>query len=93
MEIGVRRDVARPALRLALLGLARFGLDINGWSEPLASACGVHRVRMHERATAIRPDLETVREPVGLDWIEARREADAARALETLRIRHGVAPR
>ena len=60
------------------------------WDGPVTSGHGTHLVRVLARNAPRTPSLETVRERVAQDLLEARRRAQNAAALQTLRERYEV---
>jgi peptidyl-prolyl cis-trans isomerase C len=84
----------------ALLGVdfaARVAaLPAGEWSEPLASAFGLHLVRLEERLPARLPALDEVRDRVRRDWRAERRAEGQREGRERLRraydVRYDTAP-
>ena len=60
------------------------------WSGPLASALGVHLVRLDDRAPSRIPAFESVRGRVAVDWESARRARANERHIEELVGRYRV---
>jgi len=72
---------------------ARFGagfgeqalaVEGDGWSEPIRSSYGVHRLRITERQAARTPSLEEARERVRRDLVAARAEEQRERRIDAL---------
>ena len=65
-------------------------LAAGDWRGPVASTHGTHLVRVLARSTSRTPALEDVRGRVARDLLEARRRAQNAAALATLRDRYEI---
>jgi parvulin-like peptidyl-prolyl isomerase len=56
------------------------GGEVNAWTGPVASAYGVHLIRILSREGGRVPPLEKIREAVRREWTNARaKELEAAR--------------
>jgi hypothetical protein len=64
--------------------------DIGRWQGPVVSSFGAHFVFVEERTEGSLPPLETVREAVQRDWLNARRIEADARLYRTLRDRYRI---
>lgn len=60
------------------------------WVGPLASAFGVHIVRIGKRSPALDPDLSEVHEAVAADWTAMRRREVADERFEALKARYTI---
>jgi parvulin-like peptidyl-prolyl isomerase len=60
------------------------------WAGPVASAYGVHLVRIDRRVPAETPSLATVRAEVQREWENERRQKARAARLAELRARYDV---
>jgi hypothetical protein len=69
---------------------ALLAVPAGGWQGPLASAYGLHLVRVDARRDARLPPLADVRDEVRSDLLAARRAEAAARRLAELRERYEV---
>ncbi len=62
---------------------ALFGVDTGGWTGPVASAFGLHVVRIDEERPAESATFESARQRVETDWVEqARQRANLERRAE-----------
>lgn len=66
------------------------GLAVGVWSGPVRSAYGWHAVRIDSRVPARLPPLEEIRERVGRDLQQTRRDAANAAFYEALRARYRI---
>lgn len=71
-------------------GAAAAQLELGAWSGPIASAYGVHVVRVEKREAAALPPLAAVRARVLADYLAETRPARLARRLGELRERYSV---
>lgn len=60
------------------------------WHGPIVSGYGVHLVKINERLTSRASLLDTVREQVKRDWLDAQRRQMKERMFKTLRERYEV---
>jgi PPIC-type PPIASE domain len=65
-------------------------LPVGGWQGPVASAFGMHLVRISAREPARLPDLAQVRQAVERDWEAARRRSAFAENYRRLRAQYDV---
>jgi peptidyl-prolyl cis-trans isomerase C len=65
-------------------------LPIGEWSEPIASAWGVHVLRVSTRTAAREPPLSEIRERVAQAYEDARRDAANDARMAELRARYDV---
>ena len=66
------------------------GIEAGDWQGPIASAHGVHLVRVLDRRSPSPPALDDVRERVVQDPLEAQRREQNRAALQALRERYDV---
>ena len=66
------------------------GIEAGDWQGPIASAHGVHLVRVLDRRSPSPPALDDVRERVVQDLLEAQRREQNRAALQALRERYDV---
>lgn len=71
-------------------GARVFALEPGAWSEPIASAYGLHLVRVDARAKGRVPPFEAVAERLRLELEQVRREARLDALLSDLRSRYEV---
>ena len=64
------------------------GLPLEQWMGPVKSSYGLHLVYVRSRTSAEAPKLETVRDEVERDWLEAERDRHNEEALAKLRARY-----
>ena len=69
---------------------AAFGLERGRWQGPVASAFGLHLVRVEERHEAALPELSRIRGPVAEAFLERRRAREGQRARAALRARYRI---
>lgn len=65
-------------------GDAALAVEGDGWSAPIESAYGLHRLRITERAPARVPTLDEARERVRRDLVAARAEEQRERRIDDL---------
>lgn len=65
-------------------------VPLNEWTGPVASAFGVHLVRLRARTPPVLPPLESVRDVVAREWENARRERALAESYRRLREEYDV---
>jgi len=65
-------------------------LPLREWQGPIASGYGVHLVRVEEHEMSHASGLESVREQVKRDWLDARRSQLKEAAIKKLRERYEV---
>ena len=63
-------------------------LPLEQWMGPVKSSYGLHLVYVRNRTSAEVPKLETVREKVEQDWLQAERDRHNEEALAKLRARY-----
>ncbi len=64
--------------------------DPGRWQGPISSSFGVHFIFIDERTTGLLPPLNTVREAVQREWLNARRVEAEDKLYRTLRDRYQV---
>ena len=69
---------------------AAFGLERGRWQGPVASAFGLHLVRVEERHDAALPELSRIRGLVKEAFLEDRRAREGQRARAALRARYRI---
>jgi parvulin-like peptidyl-prolyl isomerase len=65
-------------------------LPLGEWGGPVASAYGVHLVRVSARTPPVLPKLDAVRDVVTREWENARRERALAESYARLREEYDV---
>jgi hypothetical protein len=65
-------------------------VPLNEWTGPVASAFGVHLVRLRLRTPPVLPPLDAVRDVVSREWENARRERALAESYRRLREEYDV---
>lgn len=71
-------------------GEAVFDLELESWSAPIASAYGLHLVRLFDREVGEIPPLEVVADRLRLQIEEQRRDANLEALVSDLRARYEV---
>jgi hypothetical protein len=75
----------------ARFGASTFALPLGQWSDPIASAYGVHLVRIEEAEAGQLPPLSVVSDRLRLQLEERRRDKNLDALLSDLRTRYKVA--
>jgi hypothetical protein len=65
-------------------------VEPGGWQGPIPSSFGVHFVSVDERTKGTLPPLDTVRQAVQREWLNARRVEAEQRLYRTLRDRYQI---
>jgi parvulin-like peptidyl-prolyl isomerase len=65
-------------------------VEVGRWQGPIASSFGVHFVFVDERAKGRLPPLDTIREAVQREWLNARRIEAEQELYRTLRDRYQI---
>jgi parvulin-like peptidyl-prolyl cis-trans isomerase-like protein len=64
--------------------------DVGRWQGPIPSSFGAHFIFVDERTNGSLPPLDTVREAVQREWLNARRVEAEEKLYRTLRARYDI---